>query len=372
MNRNVKNLVGYRLKETDGEIGNIEDFYFDDITWKIRYLVIRTGNWFTGRKVLISPKSLQKPDWEHEEFQVSLTKQQIKNSPDIDTEKPISRQQEEQLYSYYPWGTYWGNDPDEHGAGIFGAMPSDLYEDEIENSTSDIAVAEEKNDLHLRSTDNVTGYKIHATDGEIGKVVDYIIDDNNWQIKHLVVETGSWLDSRKVMLSVAYIEEVNWDNSLVVVTISTEEVNNSPEFDIDKVLNETFERSPYDLEQMAMALGLMFVLSFGLTCFGVVLASKVRSFEGFGVFSNTVILPLYFTSSSIFPLDPTLSRTQTATAYPEWLVFMVQINPITYAVDALRGTIIGFNQFPAWYGPAVIFAMAAIFFVWALIGFRRQ
>ena len=127
-----------------------------------------------------------------------------------------------------------------------------------------------------------------------------------------------------------------------------------------------------DLDQMAMALGLMFVLSFGLTCFGVVLASRVRSFEGFGVFSNTVILPLYFTSSSIFPLDPTLSRTQTATAYPEWLVFMVQINPITYAVDALRGTIIGFNQFPAWYGPAVILAMAAIFFVWALIGFRRQ
>jgi len=245
MNRNVKNLVGYRLKETDGEIGIIEDFYFDDITWKIRYLVIRTGNWFTGRKVLISPKSLQKPDWEHEEFQVSLTKQQIKNSPDIDTEKPISRQQEEQLYSYYPWGTYWGNDPDEHGAGIFGAMPSDLYEDEIENSADNIAVAEGKNDLHLRSTDNVTGYKIHATDGEIGKVVDYIIDDNNWQIKHLVVETGSWLDSRKVMLSVAYIKEVNWDNSLVVVTISTEEVNNSPEFDIDKVLNETLERSPY-------------------------------------------------------------------------------------------------------------------------------
>lgn len=126
------------------------------------------------------------------------------------------------------------------------------------------------------------------------------------------------------------------------------------------------------IDQMAMALGLMFALSFGLTCFGVVLASRVRSFEGFGVFSNTVILPLYFTSSSIFPLDPTLSRTQTATAYPEWLVFMVQINPITYAVDALRGTIIGFNQFPPYYGPAVIFAMTAVFFVWALIGFRRQ
>ena len=125
------------------------------------------------------------------------------------------------------------------------------------------------------------------------------------------------------------------------------------------------------IEQMAMALGLMFVLAFGLTCFGVILAARVRSFEGFGVFSNTIILPLYFTSSSVFPLDPALTRTQTATAYPEWLVFMVQINPITYAVDALRGIIIGFNQFPPLYGPAVIFAMAIIFFVIALIDFSR-
>ncbi|MEO6843949.1 MAG: PRC-barrel domain-containing protein [Ginsengibacter sp.] len=246
MNRNIRNLVGYSLKETDGEIGNIEDFYFDDISWKIRYLVVRTGNWFTGRKVLISPKSLQNPDWEHEEFHVSLTKEQIKNSPDIDTEKPVSRQQEEQLYSYYPWGTYWGNDPDEHAAGIFGAMPSDLYNDEVEGSQVNTAVAEEKNDLHLRSTDNVTGYKIKATDGEIGKVVDYIIDDTNWKIKYLVVETGSWLDSRKVLLSVGWIKEVNWDNSLVVVNVSIEEVHNSPEFDLDKILNESYERSLYD------------------------------------------------------------------------------------------------------------------------------
>jgi len=249
MTRNIKKLVGFSLKETDGEIGNVEDFYFDDISWKIRYLVVRTGNWFTGRKVLISPKSLQNPDWEHEEFQVSLTKEQIKNSPDIDTEKPVSRQQEEQLYSYYPWGTYWGNDPDEHGAGIFGAMPSDLYDGEIEGSTANVAVVEEKNDLHLRSTDNVTGYKIHATDGENGKVVDYIIDDTNWQIKYLVVETGTWLDSRKVLLSVSNIKEVNWDNAVVVANLTTEEVNNSPEFDIDKLLNESYGGSPYDYHE---------------------------------------------------------------------------------------------------------------------------
>jgi len=103
MNKNIKVLVGFSIKEVDGEIGKIEDFYFDDISWKIRYLVVKTGNWFTGGKVLISPKSLQKPDWENEAFSVNLTKEQIKNSPDIETDKPVSRQQEEQLYSYYPW-----------------------------------------------------------------------------------------------------------------------------------------------------------------------------------------------------------------------------------------------------------------------------
>lgn len=126
------------------------------------------------------------------------------------------------------------------------------------------------------------------------------------------------------------------------------------------------------IETMITALGLMFVLAFGLTCFGVILAARVRSFEGFGVFSNTIILPLYFTSSSVFPLDPTLTRTQTVTSYPEWLVFMVQINPITYAVDALRGVILGFSQFPMSYGLGLIFGMAVVFFVIALVDFGRS
>lgn len=124
--------------------------------------------------------------------------------------------------------------------------------------------------------------------------------------------------------------------------------------------------------QMLTALGLMFVLAFGLTSFGVILAARVRSFEGFGVFSNTIILPLYFTSSSVFPLDPSLTRIQMVTAYPEWLVFLMQVNPITYAVDALRGVIIGFNQFPPHYGLIVIFGMAVLFFVIALIDFGRS
>jgi len=118
-------------------------------------------------------------------------------------------------------------------------------------------------------------------------------------------------------------------------------------------------------------LAIMFGLAFGLTSLGIVIANRVRSFEGFGVFANAVILPLYFTSSSIFPLDPSLTSAQTKVIYPEWLVTLVEINPLTYAVDALRGAFIHFHQFDPKLGPIVLVAMAVVFFLIALRDFRK-
>lgn len=247
MKQSIKSLIGYGIKETDGELGKLEEFYFDDLTWTIRYLIVKTGTWFSERRVLISPVAVMGGDLEDNGFFVNLTKEQIKNSPDIDTDKPVSRQQEEQLSRYYPWGIYWGNEPDEHGAGIFGMMPGDLYDDEVDDS-SGAATAEnsKNNDLHLRSTKEVTGYMIHARDGEIGKVVDYIIDETNWKIKFLVVDTGSWLNSKKVLLPTSWITNVNWKNSIVVVSVSTEEVKNSPHFNASDPVNENYEHTLYD------------------------------------------------------------------------------------------------------------------------------
>ena len=246
MKRSLKSLTGYTMKEIDGEIGKVDEFYFDDNSWTIRYLVVKTGNWFSERKVLISPRALQKPDWENEEFPVNLTKEQIKNSPDIDTDKPVSRQQEEQLSGYYPWGIYWGNEPDDHGAGIFGMMPGELYESASSEPAEVDNTKPENNDQHLWSTKDVTGYSIHATDGEIGKVVDYIVDDTTWEVNFLVVETGSWLDSRKVLLAPQWIKEVNWNNSIVIVNITTDAVRNSPEFDPSQPVNKVYEQNLYD------------------------------------------------------------------------------------------------------------------------------
>jgi ABC-2 type transport system permease protein len=133
-----------------------------------------------------------------------------------------------------------------------------------------------------------------------------------------------------------------------------------------------FADVPISLADLPLGLLLMAGLAFGLTSFGIIIANRVRTFEGFGVFSNAVILPLYFTSSSVFPLDPSLTQAQTRVVYPEWLVVLIQINPITYAVDALRGVFIGFNQFDPALGPIVITAMAVGFFLVALWEFRKS
>lgn len=246
MKRSIVSMTGYALKETDGEIGKVEDFYFDDQSWTIHYIIVKTGNWFSGKKVLISPAIIQKQDWGNKEFSVGLTQKQIENSPDIDTDKPVSRQQEEQLSSYYKWGGYWGDDTYAHGAGIFGMMPDELYDNGNTPPENVPANNSENNDLHLRSTEEILGYNIHATDDQIGKVVDYIVDDTTWKINFLVIETGSWLDSRKVLIANKWIKEVNWDNSVVVVDITTEAVKGSPEFDESKAVNDTYERNLYD------------------------------------------------------------------------------------------------------------------------------
>jgi uncharacterized protein YrrD len=244
MKRSLKSLQGYTLKATDGEIGKVEEFYFDDVSWTIRYLVIKTGNWFSGKNVLISPKALLTPDWENETFPVNLTKNQIENSPDIDTDKPVSRQHEEELSTYYTWDPYWGDGA--HGAGIFGAMPSDLYENE--EATAPVVPVEnsEPHDPHLRSSDEVIGYGIHATDGEIGKVTDYILDDSDWRIDYLVVETGDWLSSKKLLLPAGWIKQVKWDNRIVIVNVTTEQVKNCPDFDASQPVNVADEKILFD------------------------------------------------------------------------------------------------------------------------------
>jgi uncharacterized protein YrrD len=234
MKRSIKSLISYAIGATDGELGKVKEFYFDDKTWTIRYLIIETGNWLSGRKVLISPEAILTPDWENEVFPVNLTKEQIKNSPEIDTEKTVSRQQEIKLYGHYPWTNYWGDES-------FGfGMPVSMFQ-VLQGKEDSAGDKGSEDDPHLRSTKKVTGYSIKAADGEIGNVEDFIIDDSNWKIDFMIVDTGNWFPGKKVIISPKWIKELKWDTSTVIVNVSIENVKNSPEYDPNKPISEVYE-----------------------------------------------------------------------------------------------------------------------------------
>ncbi|MDQ2863962.1 MAG: PRC-barrel domain-containing protein [Bacteroidota bacterium] len=229
MERNIKSLLGYAMGATDGEIGKVEEFYFDDQSWAIRYLVVKTGSWLFGRSVLISPLALQKPDWSGREFPVDLTKEQVSNSPDIDTHKPVARQHELALYEHYSWQPYRASGY--YSGGQWGVIPAaPLFNERILEDGENAAMQKEINDVHLRSTERITGYHIHTTDDEIGHVTDFVIDDETLQILYFVIDTRNWIGGKKVLIPVSDIKEVNWEISKVILDITTDAVRSSKLF----------------------------------------------------------------------------------------------------------------------------------------------
>ena len=233
----IAKLKSYIVQAVDGSIGKVKDFYFDDENWTIRYLVADTGTWLSRQDALISPEALAQPDWEQHIFPVKLSQAEIKESPNVDTTKPISRRQESEILSYYHWPIYWTP------GGLLAARDArrivTLEENRKEQSEEDV-------DAHLRSVNEVTGYHIRARDGEVGHVEDFIIDDQRWEINYLVIDTRNWLPGRKVLVSPSWTEKVSWPERQVHVDLAQETIKNSPEYDPSIPINEVYEERLYD------------------------------------------------------------------------------------------------------------------------------
>jgi sporulation protein YlmC with PRC-barrel domain len=227
-----KTLSGHTMHSRDGVIGKVKEFYFDDQLWAIRYLVADTGSWLTGRQVLISPYALGTVNGGKQEIAIDLTKKQIEDSPSVETDKPVSRQFEESYYAYYGWPTYWS------GSYMWGPTPYIVPRHEKAKATN--PGGKEWNG-HLRSTSTVSGYKIHASDGEIGHVEDFLIDDETWAIRYLVVDTRNWWPGKKVLVSPKWIEGVSWDLSKVTVGLSKDAIKKSPEYSEEVLLTRDYE-----------------------------------------------------------------------------------------------------------------------------------
>jgi uncharacterized protein YrrD len=235
-------LEGLNLAASDGAIGAVEDLFFDDQHWTVRYLVVNTGGWLSGRHVLISPASVKQLDVAGERLLVTLNREQVENSPDVDRHQPISRRQEAALLSHYGLAPYW------LGPLAWGAVPLPTPEVStvVEQEVIARQEAEERGDAHLRSARDVIGYEIEARDGEIGHVADFLVDDRSWTIRWVVVDTGNWLPGKHVLVAPEWVESVTWSARAVRVSLTREQIERAPEYKTDEPLSREYEQRLFE------------------------------------------------------------------------------------------------------------------------------
>lgn len=258
----MNDLKGFDILATDGEIGDVGGFYFDDEQWAVRYIVVNNGSWLSGRQVLISPFSVTQVDRDNRKLHLHLTQDQVEKSPNIDTHKPVSRQMEAAHSDYYGYPYYWGS------PFLWGAEERPVLASQRSATARYTATARPtvkavtpngrpatagtaaktrviSEEVHLCSTQEVAGYHIAATDGEIGHVEDFILEDDCWAIRYLAIDTRNWLPGKKVIVSPQWISLIDWAQRKVHVNLSREGVKQSPEYDSSKLISREYETQLY-------------------------------------------------------------------------------------------------------------------------------
>jgi hypothetical protein len=237
-------LDGYTIEAIDGRIGSVSDFLFEDTSWINRWLVVDTGHWLSDRKVLLPVSVLGKPDPSLSQFPIKLTMQQVKDSPDIDTDRPVSRQHEIHIYSHYGRDPYWGSTFFPTGGGLAvpfiktlprsGSMPPGVAAEHSQHA---------EGDPHLRSAEAVTGFDVHATDGQIGHVADFLVDDADWSIRYIMIDTTTWWSGSRVLIAPRAIRGIDRPNRLVHLNVDRQKVKNSPPYDPSKTVDGAYDES---------------------------------------------------------------------------------------------------------------------------------
>jgi len=228
-------IKGYAIEAQDGRLGAVSDFLFEDAHWMIRWLVVDTGHWLPGRKVLLPPSALGHPDVHARRFPVKLTMQRVKDSPEIDTERPVSRQMEDHIYDFYGWERYW-----------MGAMASPFVAPLYVPGSGALEHVSAKpqsthDDPHLRSIAAVTGYHIHAADGEMGHVEDFLVEDASWRIRYLVVDTKNWWPGQQVLISPRTVRNIDWADRSIHLNISRQRIKHGRAYDPAKIADRANE-----------------------------------------------------------------------------------------------------------------------------------
>lgn len=233
--RRTRDLWDYTIAAIDTDIGRVHDFYFDDETWTIRYIVVETGVILPGRKVLISPIALQDQAWSPLHLWANLTPEQVERSPSIDLHKPISRQHEIKHHDHYGWPYYW------LGEGVWGSGSHPAALAKTPRVAAKAGVDKPSKDAHLRSTREVSGYHVSATDGKIGHVDDFLFDDKTWEIRYSIIDTRNWCGGKRVLIRPQWIKRVSWRKRLIYVNLRRDLIRKSPEWNPSQPVSRKYE-----------------------------------------------------------------------------------------------------------------------------------
>ncbi len=240
MLRSLKDLENYAVTATDGDIGTAVNFLLDDEHWAVRYLVLSTSDLFDGRYVLVSPISFGQVDWYHRRLHLTLTKGKVKDSPNVNTEKPVSRLQEREYYRHYGYAPYWGYS----GLWGMGAYPGLLAAERWRETP--VESSAKLGDTHLRSASEIRGYRVQGIDEEVGHVEDFIVDDESWEVRYLVINTSNWWLGKKVLVAPRWANHVGWTKEEVYLDLSREAIKGCPEWDPTAGVNREYETRLYD------------------------------------------------------------------------------------------------------------------------------
>jgi hypothetical protein len=235
-------LNRYVIEAHDGAIGEVKDLLFDDKTWKIRWLVVDVGTWLAGRKVLLHPSCVIQGNYMGQKLAVRLTRAQIKDSPTARADEPVSRRMEHRVFDYYGWDTSWGGSIFGSGALNQAFDPPPIGNAHKAHATPEDEFTTDEGDPDLRSTTVVTGYHAHASDGEIGHVENFLIDDTSWTIHYLIVDTRDWLPGRHVLISPFVAKAISWPDRHVRLDVTRLQVKGSPPWDPAEVVSNVYEK----------------------------------------------------------------------------------------------------------------------------------
>jgi len=245
MKRSLKTLIDYKIQTTDQVEGKINDFLFDEKSWVIRYMKSDFGNFISPQKVLVPQVFLESPNWHDHSFPIEISSKEIDRCPDIEEHQTVSRKYEEILFEHYDLKPYW------YSAYTVPIASSFYPPRPLKTPTKNIE--EENIDTILRSFEEVKGYHIQAIDGKIGHIEDLIIDDDDWQIVYVVIDTSNWLPwSKKVLIAIDWMDNISYEKREVKISLHKDAIKNAPEYDESQTIDELFEKSMYDFYSLSL------------------------------------------------------------------------------------------------------------------------